>query len=119
VACFSQKLAVKPKSDEGYDAGTQVTFRVELSEPASRGNPVTAVLRSPLFSTSTQDPAGEHSVKWEEGQTIAMVDARIRTSQIDVVNGGDQVRAGGRGGEAEADADNPSAAGGEVPGDVD
>jgi hypothetical protein len=89
VACFSQKLAVKPKSDEGYDAGTQVTFRVELSEPASRGNPVTAVLRSPLFSTSTQDPAGEHSVKWEEGQTIAMVDARIRTSQIDVVNGGD------------------------------
>ena len=89
VAAFSQKLAVKPKSDDGYDAGTQITFRVELSEVASRGGGVTAVLKSPLFSTSTQDPAGEHTVTWEEGQNLAMVDARIRTSQIDVVNGGD------------------------------
>lgn len=89
VAAFSQKLAMKPKSDDGYDAGTQVTFRLELSEPAGRGGGVTAVLKSPLFSTSTQDPAGEHTVTWEEGQDLAMVDARIRTSQIDVVNGGD------------------------------
>ena len=89
VAYFSQKLAVKPKSDEGYDAGMQVTFRLELSEPASRGSAVTAVLQSPLFATSTATATGEHAVKWEEGQTIATVDARIMTSQIDVVNGGD------------------------------
>ncbi len=88
VASFPVKLPVKPVIPEGYDVGTQITFRVELSEKAARGG-ADAVLRSPLFATSTTTPTGDVAVHWDEGRTIAMVDARILASQVDKVLGGE------------------------------
>lgn len=88
TAAFPARLPIKPASPEGYDPGTQITFRVELSEAASQAG-ATAVLESAIFATSAQTPTGQVAVKWEAGRTIAMVDARILTSQIDVINGGE------------------------------
>lgn len=88
VASFPAKLPVKPVIPEGHDIGTQITFRVELSEKAARGG-AEAVLRSPLFATSANTPTGDIPVHWEEGRTIAMVDARILSSQVDKVLGGE------------------------------
>jgi len=88
VASFPAKLPVKPVISEGYDVGTQITFRVELSEKAARGG-AEAVLRSALFATSSNTPTGDVAVHWDEGRTIAMVDARIRSSQVDKIQGGE------------------------------